>query len=217
MRKSLLVLAAFLPLLFMGCSSDNDEPSVAPMDDVVLNYQEDLPVPESIFAGTVVSDGFIASYSSGTIRGLHVGKTIGRLPNNKTFNIIVRSWYGIIKEISREWGTSRETLINNSELGTFVKSTSASGDVWGATSSDGKIIYMYSFTDGVLSSSSIVVHKSLVDDIANYLKERFTMLDVSSIFAGGYDSYNIDNAKTIVGVTVFDANHYMISFIPNKK
>ena len=187
--KKCLWLLMLLPLVFAGCSSDDDEPISTQMDDVILNYQEDLPVPEGTFSGTVISDGFIASYSSGVIRGLHVGKTTGRLPNNKTFNIIVRSWYGIIKEISRDWGTPRESLINNSELGTFQKSANASGDIWGATSSDGKIIYMYSFTNGVLSSSSIVVHKSLVDAIANYLKERFTMVDLSSIMAGGYDAY----------------------------
>lgn len=218
MKKVLWLMAMVLPLLFAGCGgSDEDVVDNSPMDDVVLNYQQDLPVPESEFSGTVISDNFIASYSPGIIRGLHVGKTKGRLPNGKTFNIVVRSWYGIIKEISREWGTSRESLITNSELGTFKKSTSAAGDVWGATSSDGKIIYMYSFTDGVLSSSSIVVQKGLVDAVANYLKERFTMVDLSSIFAGGYDAYSVDNAKTIVAVTVFDANHYMLSFMPNNK
>lgn len=217
MKKYLLLMAMVLPLVFAGCGDSDDEViDNSPMDDVVLDYQQDLPVPDGTFSGTVISDGFIASYSSGIIKGLHVGKTTGRLPNGKSFNIIVRSWYAIIGEISRDWGTPRESLINNSELGTFKKSSSASGDVWGATSSDGKIIYMYSFTNGVLSSSSIVVHKSLVDAVANYLKERFTMVDLSSIFAGGYDSYDVDRAKTIVAVTVFDTNYYMLSFMPNK-
>ena len=149
---------------------------------------------------------------------MHVGKTTGRTSSNQTFNITVKSKVSAIKEISREWGASRESLISKSVIGTFKKSTN-DDDVWGATSSDGKIIYMYSFTNGVLSSSSILVHVSLAGAVADYLKERFTLVNTFSIFgaASGYDSDNIDKAKTVVGVTAMDASHYVIAFIPKNK
>ena len=214
--KKILLFAMVLPLLFAGCSKDDDD--AAKVNDVELYYQQEVPVSEDSYSGTVISDGFIASYSGGKIKGLHVGKTTGRTSSNQTFNIIVKSKVNTIKEISREWGASRESLINNSDLGAFKKSTS-DDDVWGATSSDNKIIYMYSFTNGVLSSSSIVVHVSLADEVADYLKERFNMVNTTSIYgaASGYDSDNIDNAKTIVGVTVMDASHYVIAFMPKNK
>ena len=216
MRK-ILMLVMVLPLLFAGCSKDDGD-ETRPASDVELYYQQEVAVSEDSYSGTVVNDGFIASYSDGKIKGLHVGKTTGRTSSNQTFNITVKSNVSAIKEISREWGASRESLINNSELGVFKKSTSSDGDVWGATSSDGKIIYMYSFTNGTLSGSSMIVHVSLADVVADYLKERFTMVNTISIFgaASGYDSDNIDKAKTVVGVTVMDASHYVIAFMPKK-
>lgn len=212
MRKLLLLLVVF-PLVFVGCSEEEVQ---LPAEDITLRYGETKQLANNPYGGMSVNNKFIASIEGGTIRGRHVGETTAVLQDGRTVKVEVTSNVTSIKEISREWGVKRYKVINNSELGDFYPSET-SNDIWQALSADGKILYSYNFDNGVLTSSAMAVHKSLLSELADYLKERFTLVDVSSILSGGYDADNIDDAKTIVGITVVNANYYFVAFIPNEQ
>lgn len=212
MKKLLLLLVVF-PLIFVGCSEEEVQ---FPAEDITLRYGETKQLADKPYGGMSVNNKYIASIESGTIKGRHVGETTAVLQDGRTVEVKVTSNVSSIKEISREWGVKRYQVINNSELGDFYPSET-SYDIWQALSADGKILYSYNFTNGVLTSSAMAVHKSLLSELADFLKERFTLVDVSSIISGGYDADNIDDAKTIVGITVVNANYYFVSFIPNEQ
>lgn len=221
MKKFSVIVLALLPLTFFACGDDEVEPLTA--SDISISYQQELIVPDNLYSGMVIENNFIASYSNGIVKGNHVGKTTAQLKKRGSINIQVKSTINSIKEISREWGTAKSLLINNSELGDFVKSSTSGADVYGAKSSNNKVVYMYSFTNNVLSSSSLVVHKDYINELATYLKERFTLIDGNyltgsgiRLAAGGYDSNDVETATTIMAVTVYNENFYLVSFMPNK-
>ena len=210
MKKVFFLFSVALPLLFSSCQED-----LLPADDITLQYGEEKRIADSPYGDMSIDNKFVASINGNLIKGRHVGATTAVLKDGREIDITVTSKVKSIKEISREWGASRSSLINISHLGTFEKS-SGTGDIWQSLSEDGKILYTYSFTNGALSSSALAVHKSLVSDLSSYIKERFTLVNSSSILQGGYDADNVDDAETYVGITVLNANYYYVAFIPNE-
>ena len=54
MRKILMFMMV-LPLLFAGCSKDDDDETMTPASDVELYYQQEETVSENSYSGTRLS------------------------------------------------------------------------------------------------------------------------------------------------------------------
>lgn len=219
--KKIMLLLALLPML-SSCTS-NDEDTLKSYYAVSCGSTIDVDANASF----VIDNEFIASYKNGQIKGEHIGTTTAYYNGNKQTTIEVTGTIDYIPYPITDWSATYNDVKKAQSVGT---STDDEGETLLYTVKSGskiKYLYYYSFKNGILSGSAIVIPSYEGEVLVNWLWEKYLLFPTGddNIFSGGYDAYETSRASTSVGITTLTQNSstyissyaYMIVFLPTNK
>lgn len=214
MRILLLTLFT-IPLLFVGCSSDDDDNSIKlEQDKFVMNYSDTKQINATSKSEIVYSteSEYVAKVSdSGMITAGRVGETnilLTNGENSKNVSVTVEPKYDLFPEPIGK--------VKLGDLKTSIKTAFGTPDYEDAT---GMIYnnyyknyaYMFLLENNKITSMSVVIPTlSLPDNLASFLSERYLIVSLS-----GYTSSFINEKKDMaVGLSPSDnlANMFIMYF-----
>ncbi len=195
----------------ISCGGDDSSSSSTPLKDVTLLCKDAISLPGAEYKDMTIDNPFIASFKDEKLTGDHIGTTTAHAADGRSFNIIVNTKITTIKDMGLIWNASKSSFV--SPLGTLTKQND---EISYYQDNTHKILYMYMFKNNKLASASILVPVIYASTLVDYLNERFALFttDDDDIFAGGIDSYKVSTATTMMGVTVYNSNFYMVVIGP---
>lgn len=201
MKKTLFW--ALLAVVFCACSKDEE------VSDAMVPNSISLKFGETVSLGTrgsfEVDNPFVAAYSNSTIKGVHVGQTIGTFNGSKRVSIEVLPSINYLNYPLTCWGETMQTVASKHRGGEKMPSTSSDGLVYNVYSgSKSRYTYIYLFdTKGALYGAALYVPTTEVEALVEWISQKYYMFktDDAQFFSGGIDAYTHRDATTIVGVT----------------
>ena len=147
---------------------------------------------------------FVATVSSsGTITGQHVGSCTVSCPKG-CCQVNVTANTNLFRDPITEWGLSKSAVI--ARAGSNYQETS-SGDLAYETGSSVAPYLGYSFTNGVLSSTLLMVKTSYTNQVVDHLSERYRYISQS-----GNVFYFSDDGTTGVYFRYYNSTYWAIQY-----
>lgn len=208
-------LWAVLPFVLMACSSSDNEDGSLKQSHYSVNYEESIAFDNP--GSLAIENTFIASYADGMISGRHIGETEAIYDGKQRLTIIVNETIHYLDWPVTEWGASQSTVKDLQKSG-VIESDSDDENIFYAIKSGSKTKYLYGYTfkEGKLSASILFVPVSEVKTIVPWLMQKYyiALTGDDTIFSGGYDANNLDEATTILGVTMgtLDTSRYTTKY-----
>lgn len=208
-------LLAFLPLALVACSSGDNEDGSLKQSSYSVNYDESIAFDNP--GSLAIENTFIASYADGMITGRHIGKTTAIYDGKQRLTITVNETIHYLDWPVTEWGAS-QTIVKNLQKSGVIDGESDDKTLFFAVKSGSKTKYLfgYNFKEGKLSASILILPVNEVNTIVPWLKQKYyvALTGDDTEFSGGYDAYNVDEASTILAVTIgtLDTNRYTTKY-----
>lgn len=208
-------LWAFLPLALVACSSGDNEDGSLKQSSYSVNYDESIAFDNP--GSLAIENTFIASYADGMITGRHIGKTTAIYDGKQRLTISVNETIHYLDWPVTEWGTSQSTVKNLQKSGVIDgKSDDETLFFTVKSGSKTKYLYGYNFKEGKLKASILIVPVNEVNTIVPWLHQKYfvALTGDDTVFSGGYDAYNVDEASTILAVTIgtLDTSKYATKY-----
>ena len=184
------------------------------------------------YEGTIksvhVANDFIATIDmNGRITGKHAGITEAIFNNSTKMRIWVNGNETFIGDMWFDWGVNQNEANFGYGSGGWSYVQGNTQDMMMSYKNIGgvpAVVYGYGFSKSTqkLESATLIVHRNYIDQLAEFLKERFYMVEyqqfVSNYYIGfsGLDSDAPEKATTIVSVmaTTQYPNHVQVMFMP---
>lgn len=211
-----IAIAIFMTSNFViSCGDDDEEDSIqiTSSKDLSMKYGETSQIQCTQKSVTFESeDEFVATVSaSGEIKANHVGSTYIKVNGNKMIKVAVVPKYTNFDEPIVDFGISM-SKVKSLEKSTPIKegddglSYNGTGDEYGR---------IYLFKNGKLSSSAMVVRYTYSSILADFLLERYMVIDVdkskqTSTFVNGLTEETITMG---IGTSI-DGNMFIVLYIP---
>lgn len=193
MKKfSLFLMMLLVSMSFVACSSDDDNDSVSLSDQA-------LYVGDSVRIGSdaTVANRFVAYVAKdGYLHGFHVGETTVSY-KGQTAKVTVRGHYNSIN-VQTDWTLTPEQLMAK-QGGTPDRDGTTNGVRMFVYKNVGVAnLLAYSFDNNKLVSAMAFSNPSDMDELLNYLKERYLFLpeEVDSYTYFGVDALDKEYSKT---------------------
>ncbi len=205
-------------MCFVSCGSDdddNDNNVGIDTSPVTLTAEQTKTIAGNVNK-TVSANEFVAIVNNNVITGNHIGETIVTVNGKYNIPVTVIPRYLIMKDPITEWGASKATIKAKQTEGTLSKEES---DMLAYTNCGDASAVGYSFDNGKLSSIVVLVSTSKMTAYTGYLKERFAFYpaQLADYTFVGMDSYTLDKAKTVVALSVYNANYLACVYMPADK
>lgn len=233
MNKLFLYLAMLLPLAFVSCGSDDEgEESSVPFSisnsqGVGIGETKQLYYEGKIKSVQVANDFIATTDKNGRVTGKHAGITEIIFNNSVKMRIWVTGKETFIGNMWFDWGVNQTEAVFGDGSGGWSYVQGNTQDMMMSYKNIGGVpivVYGYGFSKSTqkLESATLIVHRNYIDQLAEFLKERFYMVEyqqfVSNYYIGfsGLDSDNPEKATTIVSVmaTTQYPNHVQVMFMP---
>ena len=213
----IFVVISLMASCFVACGDDDEGGSGSGNDGIITSPITLLSGGKKKIDGNVKSaqssNEFVASVNNGIIEGEHIGNAIITVNNKYKIQVTVEPLYLIMDDPVLQWNATKET----------VKSLQHQGTVF--AEDDEMLVYQncgdsevltYSFKNGKLKSVLAVVPVSKKSSFVNYLTERYAFYpqQLSNYTFVGMDSYSLDNAKTIVTLSVYNTKYLANLYMP---
>ena len=207
MKKFILFALLVLPLAFVSCGSDNDEP----------NYPNQTLVAGSVYSipggntGWTSDNELIASVSTNGVTAERVGETYIR-NGSKSFKVTVTGKYNTFKEPCLQWGAGKST-VKNFMTGYTIQSESDDNLFYKAKLKE--MLTGYSFKSGKLNLSSVVLLPSVVDaeEMVGYLAERYVYVTKNeSEYYYGFATPDTKSVVILQLTTISSQVVYMVAY-----
>ena len=194
MKKfSLFLMMLLVSMSFVACSSDDDD------NDSVSLSDHALYVGDSVRIGSdaTVANRFVASVAKdGYLHGFHVGETTASY-KGQTAKVAVRGHYNSIN-VQTDWTLTPEQL-KVKQGGTPDRDVTTNGVRMVVYKNVGVAnLLAYSFDNNKLVSAMAFSNPSDMDELLNFLKERYLFLpeEVDSYTYFGVDALDKEYSKT---------------------
>lgn len=233
-KKYLLYIALFSAITtFQSCGSDDEDDNSSVPFSIVNS--EGVGVGETkqlYFEGKIksvqVANDFIANVDkNGRITGKHAGITEAIFNNSTKMRIWVNGKETFIGDMWFDWGVNQNEAEFGYGSGGWSYVPGDTQDMMMSYKYLGNVpvvVYGYGFSKNTqkLESATLIVHRNYIDQLAEFLKERFYMVEyqqfVSNYYIGfsGLDSDTPEKATTIVSVmaTTQYPNYVQVMFMP---
>lgn len=210
-----LMMVVMLSISFVSCSSDDDTDDRITTTSVTLFANRTKTIEGNV--REMVSDNkFVATVENNVIKGNHVGEAIVTVNGKYKISVSVVPLYNIIDDPITEWGISKANVKAKHTQGTLYKENE---DALLYQNCGDASFVLYSFEDGKLKGVVVQAPLSKLSSFTDYLMERFTFYpgQFSDYTFLGIDSYSVDDAKTVVALTIRDISNVSAVYMPRNK
>lgn len=228
----------YIPLLtiimvFQSCSSDDEDDnssvpfSIVSSEGVGVGETKQLYYEGKIKSVQVANDFIATIDKSGRVTGKHAGITEIVFNNSVKMRIWVTGKESFIGNMWFDWGVNQNEASFGDSSGGWTYVSGSSQDMmmsYKYIGSTPAVVYGYGFSKSTqkLESATLIVHRNYIDQLAEFLKERFYMVEyqqfVSNYYIGfsGLDSDIPEKATTIVSVMAATQypNYVQVMFMP---
>ena len=163
-----------------------------------------------------IENDYVASFSNGLVKGLHIGNTSAVYNNSQRIEITVNPTVKYTYYPSDKWNASMsevEQYINSQKVNVdHNKNSNGIIDIVaeGGKGSNIKFIYYHSFKNGKLTGSTILTPVPQMETYVKWISEKYLMIPTNSseknFSATGCDAYDLDKANTSLLVLVQTLN-----------
>ena len=205
----------------ISCGDDDDDDNsilITSSKDLSMKSGETSQI-QCVQNGVIFEseDDFVATVSaSGEIKASHVGSTYIKVNGSKMIKVAVVPKYANYDEPITEFGISLQQVKSKEKNNPSV----TRDDVLLYDGTGHETSRMYSFKDGKLVYSAMIVDGALYKNIVNFLTERYQVMDVNS--SGSSSDYvvmmvNGLTPETItmgVGISVYNKTSLLVLYFP---
>jgi hypothetical protein len=217
--KRILFYLAVLPMVFYGCSN-NDEPDVISLkvSEKTLYHEDEYQIEATSKAAITYSseNEYHAMVSeTGLVTAKFVGETNVLLSNSgetKSFKVIVKPKSNLYPEPEVKFGDSKSSIIT--KFGTPGTETS-SGVAYSNYSNSAPILMFLFDSSNKLTSYAIMVKSAYSSVLADFLLERYLAVsekDGTFLFINGL---NANTATMIIGIELYNISYWRAIYVPN--
>lgn len=235
MKKIFWLYIALLSAMitFQSCGSDEEDENLSVPFSIVSSVGVGVGETKQLYyegkiMSVQVSNDFIATVDkNGRITGKHAGITEAIFNNTAKMRIWVNGKESFIGDMWFDWGVNQNEANFGYGSGGWSYVQGNTQDMMMSYKNIGgvpAVVYGYGFSKSTqkLESATLIVHRNYIDQLAEFLKERFYMVEyqqfVNNYYIGfsGLDSDTPEKATTIVSVmaTTQYPNHVQVMFMP---
>lgn len=209
----LILPLALFSMLFVGCEKENNNG----------NLSANIPARVSVNVGKTYDLGvsgtwssskpFLATVtSSGVVKGNHVGSCelyYSNQGNTSSCQVEVQANINLFPDPITQWGMSKSSVI--SRVGNDYQTTS-DGNIAYETDNTVAPYVGYQFTNGVLSSTLLVIKKAYKDQAFDHLSERYEYIYEENNQYMFVDANTIGEATTTVLLKSYNNSYWEIFY-----
>lgn len=203
----LLTVALFSTVTFTSCSDDDDGSTNLTDKTMVAGTTQDIGNET-----WVSSNKYIASVSNGTLTANRVG-TAAISSSKGSFNVTVTPKYNLYEEPLTDWDATPNDVSAYMEGENYsIYGENNQGITYYGKDDESYIGYV--FTNGKLETSFVLLTYNSVDQLGDFLEERYVFLSTSgqTLMYLSVDSKNI----VTLGVTTFAGDvYYIVQYTEN--
>lgn len=192
-----------------SCSKSNDDDLNIPQN-ITIEVGEDYSL--NINREWSTNKDFVATVDgSGKITGSHVGECDIVSGENKC-HVTVKPNYTLYREPYFDVNMSKEYVM--SLYGEPYNVSSNGNIVMYETGQDSAPYIMYTFEDGMLKSSSIVVRKTYESSLKLHLRNRYAYFQYSDGLYQYVNAYKADEVTLFVMYGSYNSTYYLVMYSP---
>lgn len=219
MKKGLFILAVVLPLVFAGCSKDDDPDVISlKVSEKTLYFEDEYQIEATSKTAInyMVENEYHAEVSeTGLVTARFVGETNVLLSNGedtKNFKVIVKPKSNLYPKPDVKFGDSKSSII--AKFGTPDSETSS---VIGYTDySNTAPILMFLFDSSNKLSSYAVMVKSMYSSVlADFLLERYLVVSEKDGLFLFINGLNTTTATMVIGLQLYNISYWQVMYIPS--
>jgi hypothetical protein len=207
--KRLLVLLYTTVVLLTGCTKDeipSPTPSVSVPSSATVNVGQTFPLGST--QAWLSSNTFVATVSNeGIITGNHVGNCVVSCSAGSC-RVTVRANTNLFRDPITQWGISKSQVI--AREGTDYHE---SGNSIGYNTENDKVpLLMYTFTNDLLESTTLMVRTAYTNEVVDHLSERYRYLgQVGSAFYFA-DGVSDSTSTTAVVLQYYNSSYWVVIY-----
>ena len=201
----LLCIAAFTTM--MSCSKEEEDALDIPQN-ITIEVGEDYSL--NVNQDWTTSKEFVAKVDgSGKITGSHAGECDIQCSKGKC-HVTVNPDYSLYREPLCELGLTKEYVM--SMYGTPYNENG--GTVIYETGQESAPYVMYTFEDGILKSSAVVVKKTYESSLKRHLNNRYVYVMYEDGFYYYSNAYTTEEMTKMVMYGSYNSSYYLVMYLP---
>ncbi|MDR3119131.1 MAG: hypothetical protein LBU44_06905 [Mediterranea sp.] len=219
MKKRLVLLIGVLPIVFAGCSKDDDTDVISlKVSEKTLYFEDKYQIEatsEAAINYTVENEYHAKVSETGLVAARFVGETNVLLSNGKdtkNFKVIVRPKSNLYPEPDVKFGDSKSSII--AKFGTPDSETSSA--IAYADYSNTAPVLMFAFDSANKLDSYILMVKSMYSStLADFLLERYLAVSEKDGLFLFINGLNTTTATMAIGLQLYNTSFWSVTYIPS--
>jgi len=223
MKKGLVLLTVVLPLMFAGCSKDDDPDLISlKVSEKTLYYGDEYQIEatsKAAIAYTVENEYHAKVSETGLVTARFVGETNVILSNGedtKNFKVIVKPKNNLYPEPDVKFGDSKSSIVAkfgtpDDETSDETSSLIAYSDYSNAAPG---LIFVFD-SSNKLSGYCVVVKSMYSSTLGVFLGERYLLVDTESYDTFGFvNGLNMSTATMAIILQLYNISYWTVTYVP---
>jgi hypothetical protein len=219
MKKIDFLLAVALPLLFAGCSKEDDPDVISlKVSEKTLYHEDEYQIEATSKAAityTVENEYHAEVSETGLITARFVGETNVLLSNGedtKNFKVIVKPKSNLYPEPDVKFGDSKSSIV--AKFGTPYSETSSVIGYIDYSNTAPIIMFLFD-TSNKLESYAVMVKTMYSSTLADFLLERYLAVSERDGLFLFINDLNITSATMAIVLDLYDTSYWQVMYMPN--
>lgn len=211
--KKILLLAMVVSAAF-GCSKEDPDTIVLSPSEISLNkgrtHQIDV-TSKSQVTYTSENDFHAQVTENGLVTANFVGETMIRVANaedSKLLKVSIEPKNTLYPDPVLEYKKTKNEI--RTQYGTPLAETNQVIAYDNYSANAPGLLFVFD-TNGMCTSVTILVKNTLVNQLADFIQERYHKIPGEELYFS--DTYNPDNAKSIVHISVYNPLYYSVLYM----